>query len=66
MDRVAQLAAEAEQCLRFEKEWTRAGKGLAAAARCITIECLTEAAESLGFPESEISSAIDTALGGGR
>lgn len=64
MDRVAQLAEEAEECLRFEKEWTRAGKGLAAAARCITTECLTQVATDLGFPESEISAAIDTALKG--
>lgn len=60
MDRVAQLAEEAEMCLRFEREcavhWD--------AARASTRECLAEVARDLGFPENEISSAIDTALKG--
>ncbi len=60
MDRVAQLAEEAENCLRFEREcavhWNT--------ARASTRECLAEFARDLGFPEHEISAAIDTALGG--
>ena len=61
MDRVAQLAEEAEICLRFEREEWSAHQD---AARAATRDCLAEVARDLGFPENEISVAIDTALAG--
>lgn len=60
MDRVAQLAAEAEICLRFERECAVHWK----AARASTRECLAEVARELGFDPREISAAVDTALAG--
>ena len=62
MDRDARLAKEAATCLRFEKEWTAAGKGLAAPARHITRETLAECADELGFSAAEIEAAINAAL----
>lgn len=56
MDRVAQLAACADIALRGER--------YGAMMRELTRQALAEIAANLGFPENEISSAIDTALGG--
>ncbi|HEY1034988.1 MAG TPA: hypothetical protein VGE09_08405 [Pseudoxanthomonas sp.] len=64
MDRVAQLAEAAEIFLKFEEDWIYLGKGDPEAARNITRASLEDRADALGFPENEISSAIDTALGG--
>ena len=60
MDRVAQLAEEAEIFLRFERECCI---GLAF-AREYTREALAESARELGFPGLEISAASDAALAG--
>jgi len=63
MDRVAQLAADADDCIEFEK--CRGAFGLSSkAARHATRKTLEAIAASLGFPENEISAAIDTALAG--
>lgn len=62
MDRVAQFAAELASAARIytSREITAAGLW----TRKDTREYLADIARSLGFPENEISAAIDTALGG--
>lgn len=57
MDRVAQLAKEADHFIRWERR-------AAELARQSTREVLADYARELGFQENEISAAIDTALGG--
>lgn len=59
-DRVAQLAEEAESFLAFERLMAFTGP----AGRKATRDMLARKARALGFPENEISAAIDTALGG--
>jgi len=58
MDRAAKLAAEARDCVRFERESGVHWK----AAREATRECLAEVAADLGFSDLEISAAVDEAL----
>ena len=58
MDRVAQLAEEADFQLLCEV-WEDDPK-----SREATRAVLADAARELGFPENEISAAIDTALAG--
>ena len=60
MDRVAQLAEEAD--VRIAQEDWR--KFVQPASRETTRRKLANKARELGFPENEISAAIDTALGG--
>lgn len=55
MDRATKLAAQARDCLRFEREryyWKREA----------TRECLAGGAHDLGFASNEISAAVDEAL----
>lgn len=60
MDRVAQLAEEADAHVLYERIKAFDPK----AARKGTIWYLQTRARELGFPELEISAAIDTALKG--
>lgn len=62
MDRVAQLAKIADDCIGLERICFLTVGG--EPARALTRHTLEHEARSLGFPENEISSAIDTALGG--
>lgn len=58
MNRAAQLAKVADRLVQLEQyQHTDT-------ARRITRAALYQYAKSLGFPENEISAAIDTALGG--
>jgi hypothetical protein len=58
MDRTAKLAAEARDCLEFEKF----GGYSQEAMRSATREVLSTIAASLGFSHLEISAAVDEAL----
>lgn len=58
MDRVAQLAREADRHVAYEKIDDEPNK------RHVTRRALYYHALYLGFPENEISAAIDTALKG--
>ena len=64
MDRVAQLAEEAQVQLAFERMIGETRDISGEMVRAGTRKALKERAQLLGFPESEIPSAIDTALGG--
>lgn len=61
MDRVAQLAAHADVYIAWEKRRPAADPEVLRIATRVGLGAL---ARSLGFPENEISSAIDTALKG--
>jgi hypothetical protein len=58
MDRAAKLAAEARDCLEFEK----VGGYSPEAARASTRDMLAIVAFDLGFANNEISAAVDEAL----
>lgn len=61
MDRVAQLAEAAGNFVAIERySFAQTPDEV----RAVTRKGLADYARSLGFPESEISAAIDTALGG--
>jgi len=62
MDRVAQLAEE--RALAASADLALVAEGFGAWDRAETRKALAEAARNLGFPASEIPSAIDTALKG--
>lgn len=64
MDRVAQLAEEAEQHLAVERLVISYAGFAADAARAATRKALAAYAVKLGFTDKEISAAIDTALKG--
>lgn len=63
MDRVAQLAEAADSQVKIEAAFVAAGYE-PAQMRTFTRGILAAWADALGFPEKEISAAIDTALGG--
>ena len=63
MDRVAELAGVAKSQVRIEEAFIAAGHD-PEQMRTFTRGILASWADALGFPENEISAAIDTALGG--